>query len=185
MDSIGIGRFTRFTPGCLILAFMLGVPFSARSAEINVNGTCEVNCPGPPSNLSNGESTSGSFNFNYTFGDGDIYNISGAYGASYSTVTGSFLLATPVVTYEGASPSVGFDTITFDVLQGYYDASPGSWAGTYHEAIPLKLDAPAGSTISAQALEDGESVGLVGPYGPGTYFDFGIDISRLRRPRYG
>jgi hypothetical protein len=166
MDRIGIGRFT---PCCLILAFMLGAPFTSRAGIIDINGTCEVGCPSSPP-VSNGQSQSGSFDFNYTFGDGDTYNISGAYGASYSTVTGSTIYVTPTVIYMGSSPSVGADTITFDLLQGYYDAGPGSWAGTYYETIPLSWNAPAGSTISAQLLYDGESVGLVGPYGPGNYF---------------
>ena len=166
MDRNGSGRFTL---SCLILAFVLGAPLVSKAGVIDVNGTCEVGCPSSPP-VSNGQSQSGSFNFNYTFGDGDIYNISGAYDGSYSTVTGSFILVTPTVTYVGASPSVGADTVTFDMLQGYYDAGPGSWAGTYYETIPLSFDAPAGSTISAQLLYDGESVGLVGPYGPGNYF---------------
>jgi len=169
MYRIDITGFTRLTSFCLMLAFLIGAPFTSRAGVIDINGTCEVNCPTQPP-VSNGESQSGTFNFNYTFGDGDTYNISGAYDGSYSSTTGSYILATPTVTYVGASPAVGADTVTFDLLQGYYDAGPGSWAGTYTEYVPLSLDAPAGSTISGQVLYDGESVGLVGPYGPGSYF---------------
>ena len=169
MYGIDITRFTRLASCCLMLAIMVGAPITSRVGVIDINGTCEVNCPTTPP-VSNGESQSGSFNFDYTFGDGDIYNISGQYGASYSSVTGSYILATPIVTYVGPSPSVGADTVTFDLLQGYFDNSPGSWAGTYTEDVPLTLNAPAGSTISALLLYDGESVGLVGPYGPGSYF---------------
>jgi hypothetical protein len=163
--------YTRnFAPWCLILGITLCVPFAAKPDAIVVNGTCEQNC-GFPTILSNGTSTSGDFNFDYTFGDGDVYDVSGNYSASYSTVDGSTIAVNPTFTYEGASPSVGSDTLTFDMYQLYFDTTPGTWAGTYTESIPLSLGATAGpgSTIEGQLLYDGQSVGLVGPFGPGTY----------------
>jgi hypothetical protein len=168
MDSIGITRFRRLTLCFLMSAFMLGTPFAARCGQININGICEVGCPSSPP-VSSGMSESANFNFNYTFGDGDIFNISGVYTAAYSNVLGSSIYVDPTVTYIGAGPSVAADTVTFDLLQGYFDSGPGSWAGTYSEDIPLNLNGPAGSTVSGQLFYDGEGVGLAGPFAPGNY----------------
>src|ERR1035441_3713577 len=94
-----------FSPWHLILVSLLGAPFSAKSQQVQVNSTCEVNCPTIPS-LSNG-STSGTFNFNYTFGNTDKYNISGSYGASYSHANGSTIAVVPVFTYLGTGGGTG------------------------------------------------------------------------------
>jgi hypothetical protein len=162
--------YTRnFVPCCLILGFTLCVPFAAKPAAILVNNTCEGTCS--PGALSNGNSTSGGFNFDYTFSDGDVYDVSGSYSASYSNVTGSTIVVDPTFTYVGAAPSVGNDTLEFDLYQFYSDANCCTWAGTYSETVPLALSSATGpgSTISGQLLFDGQSVGLAGPFGPGNY----------------
>jgi hypothetical protein len=160
----------RFTPCCLILGLTLCAPFTAKSASIDVNGTCEINCSSTAP-LTNGESTSGAFDFDYTFLDGDVYNVAGNFSATYSTLDGSTLSVDPTITYEGASPSVKKDTLDFDFSQEYFDTSCCTWAGTYFETVPLFLASTAGngSKISGQVLYDGKSVGLVGPFGPGAY----------------
>jgi hypothetical protein len=174
MDHNGRSTIWHFT----IVLCLLGVPHAAESEDITVNSICEGTCPSVP--LSNGQSTSGTFNFNYTFGDGDTYNISGSYGASYSTADGSTIAVTPVFTYIGTNPSVGADTLNFDLFQDYFDTTPGSWAGTYYESGQLILTAPG--TASAQLLYDAVSVGLVTQNGPGikdfsnsANLDFGAD----------
>jgi hypothetical protein len=162
--------YTRnFVPCCLILGFTLCAPFAAKSASIVVNGTCEPTCSSGA--LADGQSTSGSFNFDYTFGDGDVYDVSGSYGASYSNVTGSTIVVNPTFTYTGATPSAGNDTINFDLYQFYFDAKCCTWAGTYSESVPLSLSSATGpgSTIAGQLLFDSQSVGLAGPFGPGNY----------------
>jgi hypothetical protein len=160
----------RFTPCCLILGLTLCSPFAAKSGSINVNGTCETGCSFTAP-LSNGESTSGTFDFDYTFLDGDVYNFAGNFSATYSTLDGSTISVDPTVTYEGSSPSAGTDNIDFNLTQDYFDPSCCTWAGTYYETIPLFLASTAGpgSTIAGQVLYDGDSVGLVGPFGPGSY----------------
>lgn len=160
----------RFTSCSMIFGLTLCAPFTAKSASISLNGTCEVSCSFTAP-LTNDESTSGTFSFDYTFLDGDVYNIAGSYGATYSTLNGSTISVDPTITYEGASPSVGTDTLNFDLSQEYFDTTCCTWAGTYYETIPLFLASTAGpgSTISGQVLYDGVSVGLVGPFGPGTY----------------
>jgi hypothetical protein len=155
----------------LILGLSLCAPFTAKSGSIDVNGTCEVGCS-LPDFLTNGTSDAGTFNFVYTFGDGDAYDILGNYSASYSTLNGSTISIAPIFTYEGNTPSIGTDQIDLSFSQGYFDTSCCTWAGTYTETVPLALAASAGpgSTISGQLLYDGKSVGLVGPFGPGAYF---------------
>jgi hypothetical protein len=160
----------RATLSSMILGLTFCAPFTAKSASIAVNGTCEVGCPTSPA-LHNGQSTSGSFDFDYTFVDGDIYNVAGTYSASYSTVDGSTISVDPTITYEGHSPSVGPDVLDFNTKQDYFDPSCCTWAGTYYETVPLFLSSTAGpgSKIEGQVLYDNKSVGLVGPFGPGSY----------------
>jgi hypothetical protein len=160
-----------YLPCFLIVGLSLCAPFTAKSGSIDVNGICEVGCSSP-NFLTNGMSDAGAFNFVYTFGDGDAYDIAGNYGASYSTVNGSTISIAPEFTYEGTNPSVGTDQINLIFSQGYFDTSCCTWAGTYTETVPLSLSSSAGpgSTISGQLQYDGQSVGLVGPFGPGTYF---------------
>ncbi|MGD1070142.1 MAG: hypothetical protein ABSB15_08375 [Bryobacteraceae bacterium] len=116
-------------------------------------------------------SITGGFNFDYTFTDGDMYNILGTYSASYSTADGSTISVNPLISYAGTAPSVGDDLIDFTLSQDYFDPSCCTWAGTYYETIPLFLadTAGPGSTISGQVMYDGQSVGLAGPFGPGAY----------------
>jgi hypothetical protein len=161
-----------FRPFCLILGFTLCAPFAAKSGAIDVNGTCELGDCSSVDSLSNGMSASANFNFDYTFGDGDTYNISGSYSASYSSITGSTISVEPVITYVGASPSADTDTVNLALLQNYFDSSAGSWAGTYTEDVPLDLGGPVGpgSTISGELFYDGVGVGLAGPFGPGSNF---------------
>jgi hypothetical protein len=152
-----------------ILVFLIVAPLAAKSEVITVNSTCEVGCPSTPP-LTNGQSISGNFNFNVTV-NADTYNISGGYSASYSTADGSTISVTPVVTYTGALPTVTTDTISFVMDQSYFDTTCCTWAGLYGETVPLQMSssAGAGSTMQAQLLYDGVGVGLVGPYGPGSY----------------
>jgi hypothetical protein len=154
-----------FLLGCILLA-----PFTAKPATITVNNVCEVNCSAPDT-LTNDTSTDGSFGFVFAFGDGDSYDVSGDYSASYSSGDGSTIAVTPIVTYLGSAPSVANDTIDFALFQNYFDTSCCSWAGTYTETVPLSLSALAGpgSSVSGQLFFDGQGIGLVGPYGPGTY----------------
>ena len=151
--------------GCILLA-----PLTAKPATISVNSVCEVNCSSSDS-LGNGASTAGSFDFGYLFGNGDAYDISGNYSASYSTADGSAISINPLVTYIGTMPSVATDTLDFSMFQSYFDTSCCTWAGLYSESIPLYLSnlAGPGSSISGELFYDGQGVGLVGPYGPGAY----------------
>jgi hypothetical protein len=109
------------------------------------------------------------FDFNYTFSDGDTYNISGQYAARYDS-DGTWIDVTPVVMYTGSAPAAGTDRITFDLLQNYFDNSPGTWDGNYTETLPLVNSAGRGSTLSAQLIIDGQGLPVAGPFGPGSYY---------------
>ena len=169
----------------LIFALSLAAPITMRAAAISINSDCIVGDCTTPDSLSNGQSTSGVFNANINFLDGDTYNVSGNYSASYSTLDGSTISINPVVTYTGAAPSLGADTIHLAALQNYFDTSCCTWAGNYTESVPLAAQGSfgPGSQMSAQLFYDGVGVGLVGPFAaPGTYFqtvttalDFGAE----------
>lgn len=160
---------------CFFFAFLLLLPFVASAGDIQINGTCVLGTCPPPSGTSDALQfnqsiglTTGSYSL--TLGT-DQYSITWSYSASY-TAAGTELSIDPVATYIGASPSVGNDTIDFNFFQNYYDNSPGSWDGAYTETVPLDLsgNVGAGSTVSGQLFYDGQSLPLVGPFGPGSHF---------------
>ena len=156
----------------LVFALSLAAPFTMRAEAVSVNSVCEVGNCATPDSLSNGQSTSGTFNVNFNFVDGDTYNISGNYAASYSTLNGSTIAINPIVTYTGAAPSLGTDTIQLSALQNYFDPSCCTWAGTYTESVPLVATGGfgAGSQMSGQLFYDLVGVGMVGPFAaPGSY----------------
>lgn len=157
----------------LVFAFSLAAPFAMRAEAVSVNSVCEVGNCATPDSLSNGQSTSGTFNVNLTFGDGDSYNLTGNYAASYSTLNGSTIAINPIVTYKGSAPSLGTDTIQLSALQNYFDPSCCTWAGTYTESVPLVAGGVfgAGSQMSGQLFYDLVGLGQVGPFAaPGSYF---------------
>ena len=155
------------------LGLTLLTPLAMQAGALSVNSTCYVGDCTNVDSLSNGQSTAGSFDVNYTFGDGDTYIISGTYNASYSTLGGSTIGINPVVTYTGSDPTAGTDTIVLDFYQDYFDPSCCTWAGTYTESVPLNATGSfgPGSQMSGELFYDGVGVGLVGPFpAPGSYF---------------
>jgi len=162
--------------GYFFAAFLLLLPCAAFAADIQINGVCVLGTCPPPSGTSDalqlGQSigpTAGSSSV--IFADTDAYSVAWSYSASY-TAGGTEIIVDPVVTYIGASPSVGSDVIAFDFFQNYYDASAGTWNGAYTETVPLALlgNVGAASTVSAELFYDGQGLGLVGPFGPGYHF---------------
>ena len=157
----------------IVLGLTLLTPLAMEAGAITVNSTCYVGDCANVDSVGNGQSTTGSFDINYTFGDGDEYNISGTYGASYSSIGGSTIAIDPTVNYLGSGPTLGTDTIVLDFYQNYYDPSCCTWAGTYTESVPLNASGQfgAGSEMQGELFYDGVGVGLVGPDpAPGTYF---------------
>jgi hypothetical protein len=149
---------------------------AAHAAVVQLNGTCEV---GSCSTLQADALTFGTgigttpFNFNYTFANTDEYAVSGTYSASYGA-SGSLFSVTLGVTYLGNSSSgpSQADSFDVDVLQDIFDNGPGTFDGTYTESVPVSIFGAVGpgSSVAAQLLWDGQSVGLIGPFvGDGTY----------------
>ncbi len=102
-----------------------------------------------------GASNSGSYGFNITLADGDIYNVAGSFNNTF--LSGTYFGFFPKVTFEGnsihtaAGYAVAPDTITLDMLQDFvYGNNSTDWSGTYTEKIPLVMSNVPGSTASGQ-----------------------------------
>ncbi|HEX3747302.1 MAG TPA: hypothetical protein VHW09_25375 [Bryobacteraceae bacterium] len=162
-----------FRYGFGLITALLLLPGPAAASSIEINSTCVVGTCPPVSGPSDAVSFGGSVgptagNYLYTFGNGDPFNVSWTYSAEYDS-GGTRLAVDFSVDYVGIGPSTGNDSLNLQYLQNFYDTGP--WDGNYTEYIPLFLsaDAGAGSTVSGELFYDGQSVGLVGPDGPGTY----------------
>jgi hypothetical protein len=191
-----------FLSRCAILA--LALPIAGFSAVNNVGITVSTTDAGPPAGstptavgygtnnaatlaanaLGFGGTNSGSYSFNVTAADGDMYNVAGTFNNTF--LSGTFLGFFPTVTYEGNSTpghptAISADTITLNMLQDFtYPGSSISWAGNYNEDLPLVLPV-AGSSASGQVLystvtsngvtvDAGGTVGSLGPvFGTAVY----------------
>jgi hypothetical protein len=165
---------TKCSQALKIAALALAVPILALPASISIGGICEVNCTAAANpSLTDGQSVSGSVDVAFSIG-GDNYLLTGGYGASYSSANGSTILFTPTLAYTGSAPSKTADSIVVDLFQNYYDSSPGNYDGTYTETIPLTVGANATASAelfygSGSPTTNRQGLGLVGPYGPGSY----------------
>jgi hypothetical protein len=177
----GLQRRTMLLAGLLAAAPIFG--FSSTVTGIEASGSVPTICgygsctPGTLSTgaLNIGGSTAGSYNFEVTAGDGDIYNVSGTFNNTF--FSGTFLGFFPTVTLLSTS-AAGADTITLDMFQDFfYGTDAGtSWAGPYNEILPLDLSA-TGTTATGQVLYSTDldttpqSVGVLPTVnGPGAYF---------------
>lgn len=133
--------------------------------------------------LTVGGSTNGSYNFDITAGDGDVYDVSGTFHNTFPSTT--FLGFFPTVTVVSGS-AAGTNTITLDMLQDFSTSIPSpNWDGTYNEKIPFSL--AAGTTADGQVFYSTnldttpQSVGLSPTcIGPGScYYATSKDLSPL------
>jgi hypothetical protein len=144
------------------LILLLGLaPDAARAGAVQLtigsNVTCPVNNCSAPGSLNPGDSTGGQ-PFSFTFSDGpDNYAVSGNYSASY--LSGTIFTTYLAVTATNAVTNT--DTFSFDVLQNFFDNSPGTWAGNYTEAAAGTL--ASGESLSCNLYYDGSNVGTIGP----------------------
>lgn len=102
-----------------------------------------------------------SFDQTVTFGDGDVYDVSGNYFASYTPTGGTVTHINPTVVYVGSSPSVANDSISISFTQAFFDSSPGTWDGHYTASTPVNIMGAvgAGSSLTAEVFYDGQSLG--------------------------
>jgi hypothetical protein len=164
---------------CLLFAPALGI--SNPVTGIQVGGSVPTNCgfgncAGAALSagaLTLGTSTTGTYNFNATAGDGDLYNVSGTFDNTFPS--GTFVGFFPTVTLLSTT-AAATDTITLDMFQDFtYGTDTTSWAGPYNENLPFVLSA-AGTSAGGQILYStnlditSQSVGAKGPVsGPGVY----------------
>ena len=168
----------------MLLACMLVAPTFAISdtvTGIQVSGSVPTSCGSgncaaatlAAGALTLGNSTSGSYNFDATAGDGDVYNVSGTFNNTF--FSGTFLGFFPTVTLVSGT-ALGADTITLDMLQDFtYGDDTTDWSGSYNEDLPFTLSA-AGTGAGGQVLYSTnlnttpQSVGPLGPVtGPGSF----------------
>jgi len=163
----------------LLLSFIL-LTGTAFANAISVNGTCEVgSCASPEIQAAN-TTTINPFNFSYTFGNSDQYQLQGTV-VSTSTVSASTFLATEsvnnfIVTYlgNGSGGNSAADTLTIDFLQTFQNSLTGT--GTYFEGISGTFGGSLGNATSAtgQFIHDGQALPVEGPFSPppATFSDF-------------
>jgi hypothetical protein len=154
----------------LVFGACLLLPALALPAVLTVNAA-----PGAIDSL-NFDDTLGptAFNFNQAV-NGDNYNIAGTYSTSYTAAGGTFISLNVGATYLGSTTTTSTDTLTVDLFQNYFDSSPGTWDGTYHESsgeVSLS-NAGAGSWVSVQGFwgvtQPLQGLPLLGPFSsPGT-----------------
>jgi len=140
----------------LLVAPILG--FSSTVTGIQASGSVPTTCGSgdcaagalSAGALTIGNSTNGSYNFDVTSADGDIYDISGTFNNTF--VSSTFLGFYPTVTLLSTS-AVGADTITLDMFQDFFYGTDGgtTWAGLYNEELPITLSS-AGATATGQVL---------------------------------
>ena len=156
----------------MLLACLLAAPALGLASSIVVNATCEAGTCPPVDTLASGGSTSGTFNFNYTFSNTDEYNIFGEYAAT-NPVSGDSTLqfnVTAVYAGNGTSSASQHDLLTIHDLQDYTVLT--SLDGDYFEHSAAGIGGPiaSASSFSAQLSFNGNGLGLLGPFtGPGSY----------------
>jgi hypothetical protein len=163
---------------CLLVAPALGISDTVTGIQASGGGapTCGYgSCTAPALTggaLTLGTSTSGSYTFNETAIDGDVYNVSGTFKDTF--FSGTSLGFFPTVTLVSTT-AVGADTITLDMLQDFSAGTDAtSWSGTYNEKLPFVLSAAGtgeGQVLYSTDLDTTpQSVGEKGPVsGPGSF----------------
>jgi len=156
----------------------LAIPVAGYCTAIQAIGTvgttvCEVGiCPvanTQATSLGLNESSSGTFNFEYTFTNGDEYMVSLTYSNSYDD-NGSHLEFLPDVTYVGnngntKAASAGIDILSLIMLENFYDPEVSPWDGNACEHFPVTL--PANTAASATLSYGGLPIGTLTAAGPG------------------
>jgi len=155
----------------LLLSFIL-LTGTAFANAISVNGTCEVGSCASPDILAANTSTTNPFNFTYTFGNSDQYQLQGTV-VSTSTVSASsfsyvMLINNFIVTYlgNGSGGNSAADTLTTDFLQTFQNSFTGT--GTFFEGISGTFGGSLGNATSAQGqfFHDGQALPVEGPFSP-------------------
>ena len=147
------------------VALALAIPAFGMCAAVSVNGVCvSGNCVTPDAIASQG-STSGTTSNTITI-NGDLFRVDTTFSASFPS--GTSFTADPAVTYLGTAPLTHSDNVTVDMYQSFFDPGTGiTWDGTYNEHFPGTV--PDHAMASAETFINGQGIGLLGSYGPGSY----------------
>ena len=156
----------------------LTIPVAGFCTAIQAIGTvgttvCEVGtCPvadTQATSLGLNQSSSGSFDFTYTFTNGDQFLVAGTYSNSYDN-NGSHVEFLPDVTYTGNNgnthaASAGIDILSLIMLENFYDPEVSPWDGNACEHFPVTL--PSNTAASATLSYGGLPIATLSAAGPG------------------
>jgi len=148
---MSIARSQKFLRTALLA---LAIPAIGLPASVNLTG---------PTVGFNSAYDATSFNHVITFGNGDVFDVTGNYYATYTATGGTVTHINPTVVYAGSSPSVGNDSISVILTQQYFDSTPGNWDGHYTSTTPVKFSGVVGpgSSVTAEVFYDGQSLGAL------------------------
>jgi hypothetical protein len=147
-----------------------------QSAGIQVNSTCEVGTCGSGVGTVTNTTAVTPFNFNYTFGDGDQYLITGSVTAT-DTGSSSFSTSRPfVVEYVGPTAvSVGTDVLS---IQQYINFASTATSGSFNHSDTGQFAGTfgSGSSLTSQSFYGGNASSVRGPYTPPGSFNQAFTI---------
>jgi|GEM_PF-4091943 len=150
-----------------VASLALALPALGLCAAVQINGVCiQGNCV-TPTPVAYGSTESGSTSTGIVLNT-DSFNVSTTYQAGTTSTGGTFVNFYPVATYIGSKASTGTETLTIDLFATIYDSNVANWDGKYNENVPLIITND--STGKGELFVDGQGIGQVGYYGPGTYF---------------
>jgi hypothetical protein len=155
----------------------LTLPVFGFSAAIEANGTCEVGTCASPGSIPLHGNSFANFSFNVT-ASGDSFLVTGSYFNTFpSGGTGLFFFAPTVELLSGTAAA----TVSLDMLQDYYAVAPNNnWDSPPPYGETLQVVLGAGTTASAQAFYDGQSLSKIGPESAsGTYTAPGTSLVGL------
>jgi hypothetical protein len=145
---------TRSKLGLRAALLALAAPVIGLSASVNLTG--------PVVDFNSAYDVT-SFNQTVTLADGDVYNVSGSYFASYTAAGGTSISIDPVIKYLGSSATATNDAISISFTQAFFDTRTGVWDGHYTSSTPVNImgSVGAGSSLTAEVLYDGQSLGAM------------------------
>jgi PEP-CTERM motif len=158
----------------VLFASLLVAALPAFANTVSVNGVCLQGTCGSPDILLPGQTTAGTFSGGYTFGNGDMYSITGSWD-NYLTSDGLGIEIFPkaTVTFLGSStggPAVGTDFMDMPFVQGYQVAFS---SGVFSDGIfgTTTGSFGAGSMITFLANINGTPLSGSGPLAlPGNFY---------------
>ena len=156
---------------------MLAASACVYGGAVRVNGVCEVGNCASPDVVGSGNSLLTPFNFTFTFGNGDQYQINGSFTVTNS---GGFFITAPFgLSYIGpGGASAGTDVLTVDLLQ---NVATTVTSGAFNETLRGSFGSGlgAGSSVQGEISFGGQALPLQGPVSPPNAFDLTVSGTQL------